>query len=174
MTETTGHFTERDGTAVVRFERTFPHPVGTVWQAVTERAELEQWFPTTVEVASWEPGAPIIFRFAQDAYPAMRGEVLAVDPERALAFTWGEDTLTFALEPAAADACRLTLTVLMPELGKAARDSAGWESCLDMLAETVAGTPPRRAAGTGDWEGYYEAYRRAGVPATAEIPTPRK
>ena len=102
------------------------------------------------------------------------GEVLAVAPERELSFTWGEDTLTFALEPAADDACRLTLTVLMPELGTAARDSAGWESFLDMLADTLGGTTPRRAAGTGDWEGYYDAYRRAGVPATAEIPTLRK
>lgn len=49
MTDTTGRYEQVDGQPVVRFERTFPHPVGAVWEAVTDSAQLVQWFPTTVE-----------------------------------------------------------------------------------------------------------------------------
>ncbi|MDQ2896401.1 MAG: SRPBCC family protein [Actinomycetota bacterium] len=173
MTTTTGHYEAQGGQAVVRFSRIFPHPIADVWAAVTEREQLEQWFPTTVEMSALASGAPIAFRFAQDAHPPMRGEVLTVTPEREPSFTWGEETLSFALEPAdAGAACRLSLTVVMPELGKAARDSAGWESCLDMLAPVAGGQRPARPAGQGEWEAYYDAYQRLGLPATAPIPRP--
>jgi hypothetical protein len=68
-------------------------------------------------------------------------------------------------------ACRLALSVVLDDAGKAARDSAGWESCLDMLAVAAAGQVPGRPAGTGPWEEYYEHYKAAGFPATAQIPT---
>ena len=84
MTTTTGRYEEQDGLAVVRFERVFPDPAAAVWAAVTERDQLERWFPTTVEMSALAPGAAIVFRFPQDAYPAMRGEILTVTPERAL------------------------------------------------------------------------------------------
>jgi uncharacterized protein YndB with AHSA1/START domain len=84
---------------VVRFERTFAHPVQAVWAAVTDPDALEQWFPTTVWWGQLRPGAPIEFRFPTDRYPPMSGEVIAVEPERRLVFTWGEDRLTFQLEP---------------------------------------------------------------------------
>jgi uncharacterized protein YndB with AHSA1/START domain len=41
----------------------------------------------------------------------------------------------------AAGGCRLTLTVDFDELGKAARDGAGWHECLDLLRAALAGEP---------------------------------
>jgi len=35
--------------------------------------------------------------------------------------------------------CTFVLTDAFSELGKAARDAAGWHTCLDFLAEHVAG-----------------------------------
>ena len=67
--------TELDGQPVVRFERTFPHPVQAVWEAITDPAQLGEWFPTTVEFDRLEEGAPIAFRFAHDAYPPMTRRV---------------------------------------------------------------------------------------------------
>jgi uncharacterized protein YndB with AHSA1/START domain len=45
-----GTYETIDGRPAVRFERRYPHPVERVWRAVTEPAELEHWFPTSVEV----------------------------------------------------------------------------------------------------------------------------
>lgn len=61
----TGTYEQLDGQPVVRFERTFPHPVEAVWAAVTDPTALEQWFPTTVEFTELRPGEPIAFRFAE-------------------------------------------------------------------------------------------------------------
>ena len=66
-------------------------------------------------------------------------------------------------------ACRLSLTVVMPELGKAARDSAGWESCLDTLVTVTAGERSAHGAGQGRWQAYYDEYQRLGLPATAPL-----
>jgi uncharacterized protein YndB with AHSA1/START domain len=175
MSQTTGRYEQVNGNPVVRFERTFPHPVPAVWDAITDPEQLEAWFPTTVEFSSLSAGSAIEFRFADDAYPPMTGEVREIRPRELLAFSWGEDELTFELAPSAGgDACRLTFTVVMGTLDKAARDSAGWESCLDMLAQVAAGARPARPAPGGapsdDWQLYYREYKRQGLPSTAAIP----
>jgi uncharacterized protein YndB with AHSA1/START domain len=172
---TTGRYEERDGQPVVRFQRTVAHPVTTVWEAITEPAQLEEWFPTSVALSALAPGAEIEFHFPQDAYPPMTGKILAVEPERRFEFTWGEDRLTFELEPRdGGEACRLSLTVVLDGAEKAARDAAGWEQCLDMLETVAAGGIPERPAHTAGWRAYYEEYQRLGLPAEAPIPEPGK
>jgi DNA-binding transcriptional ArsR family regulator len=131
---------------------------------------LQEWFPTTVEFDRLEQGAPIAFRFADDAYPPMSGEVLELQPPHRFSFTWGDDRLTFELEPGDGGACRLTFTVALDSADKAARDAAGWDQCLDMLGVVVDGRTPQRPAPSDDWRVYYEEYRRLGLPATAPIP----
>ena len=169
-TPTSGHYEQVNGSPVVRFERTFPHPVAAVWEAITDRAQLEQWFPTTVEFSELQAGAPIVFRFAEDRYPPMTGTVLELEHQRRLAFSWGDDRLTFELEARqAGSACRLALTVVLDSADKAARDSAGWESCLDGLEQVAARECPAGPRLERAVEHYYEEYKRLGLPATAPI-----
>jgi uncharacterized protein YndB with AHSA1/START domain len=169
----TGRYEEIDGAPVVRFERTFPYPVAAVWAAITDPPQLAAWFPTTVEFAELAAGAPIEFRFPHDAYPPLGGELREVDPPRRLQFTWGDDLLTFELESRDDGAgCRMSFSVVLDAAAKAARDAAGWDTCLDWLRGTLAGEPPRRPAHDDVWDLYYEQYRALGLPATAEIPTP--
>jgi uncharacterized protein YndB with AHSA1/START domain len=171
MSTPTGRYEQTDGRPLVRFERTFPHPVTAVWRAITDPARLEQWFPTSVEFSALSAGEPIAFRFTTHDLPPMDGIFVEVDEPRRLVFTWGDDELTFELsERDGGTACRVAFSVVLDGAGKAARDSAGWESCLDMLAVVAAGETPQRAAGTGPWQAYYEHYKAAGFPATAEIP----
>ncbi len=171
MTLTTGHYEQIQGRPVVRFERTFPHPVDSVWAALTDPAQLQRWFPTTVQWSRLRPGAPISFEFADDRYPAMSGEVTDVQPSRRLAFTWGDDELTFELEPRERDsACRLVLSVALDAADKAARDAAGWDDCLDGLEQVVDGRPAQRPAPSHRWRSYYEEYQRLGLPASAPLP----
>jgi uncharacterized protein YndB with AHSA1/START domain len=117
----------------VRLERRLTDPPELVWAALTEREQLRTWFPCDVIVDRWEPGAEISFVFPAEAIDmTLSGEVIEVDQPRLLVFTWGEETLRFELSPDAAG----TLLALTDELppSAAARNAAGWESCLDRLA----------------------------------------
>lgn len=171
MPNATGTYEQIDGRPVVRFERTFPDPVSRLWEAITDPAQLGQWFPTAVEYGELAPGGPITFRFAEDRYPAMSGQFLEVDPPRRLSFTWADDVLTFELEEREGGAaCRLAFSVALDTADKAARDAAGWDDCLDMLATVVAGTTAERPWKSESWQTRYDEYKSQGFPATAPIP----
>lgn len=139
----------------VRLERQLPDPPATVWRALTQREELQSWFPSDVVVdgGEWVVGATITFRFPPEVIDVtLTGEVLEVDEPHRLAFTWGEETLRFELWPQDGG----TRLVLIDELppGAAARNAAGWEACLDRLA---GGEP-------GAWPPRFEAYSAAFEP----------
>ena len=52
---------------------------------------------------------------------------------------WGQEILRFELQPDGEDGCVLLFTNTFDELGKAARDGAGWHSCLDLLGYDAGG-----------------------------------
>ncbi len=128
---------ERDGDlCVLRYRRVLRQPPGTVWRALTDDAQLADWFPTTIE-GERSPGAPLRFSFRASEAPPFQGEMLAFDPPAVLAFRWGDDVLRFELAPEGRGSL-LTLTVTFPEYGKAARDAAGWHVCLEQLSYVAA------------------------------------
>jgi uncharacterized protein YndB with AHSA1/START domain len=147
--------------AAVRLERVLPDPPEVVWRALTEREQLKTWFPCDVIVAGgqWEPGAAISFPFGPETgNMTLEGEVLEVREPESLAFTWGEETLRFSLTPQGTG----TLLVLIDELtpGSAARNAAGWDSCLHMLA---GGEPDEDT-----WRPRFEHYVKEFTPTLGE------
>jgi len=68
--------------------------------------------------------------------------VLACEPPSLLEFRWGPDVIRFEIVPHAGPAtgCTFRLFDVFGELGKAARDAAGWHTCLDFLVHDLAGT----------------------------------
>jgi uncharacterized protein YndB with AHSA1/START domain len=138
----------------VRLERVLADPPPVVWRALTERDQLRAWFPCDVVVdgGRFEAGAGITFRFQGDW--TFTGVVLEVDEPRALAFTWGEDTLRFELS-AEGNGTRLVLIDELPP-DSAARNAAGWEECLDRLA----GVEPV----PDGWEPRFEHYTAVFAP----------
>jgi len=121
----------------LRFTRDLDHPVPRVWQAVTEPADLEAWFPFRI-TGDWAVGGSLTFSDPQSRVPDFTGEVLAYQPPDMLEFRWGPDTLR--LEVAAREkGCTLTLLHTFDELGKAARDAAGWHVCVEALARHLDG-----------------------------------
>src|SRR5205085_11191863 len=84
----------------VRLERQLADPPAVIWSALTEREQLEAWFPCDVIVngGEWRVGASITFVFPPEVIDmTMTGEVLEVDEPHVLAFTWGDETLRLEL-----------------------------------------------------------------------------
>jgi uncharacterized protein YndB with AHSA1/START domain len=155
------------GRPAVRLERQLKDPPHVVWQALTQRDQLRTWFPCDVIVdgGRWQTGASITFKFpAEVADMTLSGSVLEVDEPRVLAFTWGEDTLRFELTPASGG----TRLVLIDELpaNAAARNAAGWDTCLDRLAGLETDDDA--------WKPRFDAYSAAFAPVLGEQEGPPK
>jgi uncharacterized protein YndB with AHSA1/START domain len=141
----------------VRLERHLSDPPVVVWQAITEREQLRSWFPCDVVVdgGRWAVGAAISFRFPPEVIDmTLTGEVLAVDEPSLLSYSWGDEILRFELSAENGG----TLLVLTNELpaGRAARNAAGWEGCLDRLAGL--------GSDEGAWKPRFEAFASAFEP----------
>lgn len=121
----------------LRFARELGHPPERVWRALTDPGELESWFPTGVE-GGWRIGARLSFPFHGGGFPAMHGTVLQAREPELLEFRWGPDTLLFRLT-AGGIGTHLEFVVGLEELGKAARDGAGWHEALDLLETCLDG-----------------------------------
>ena len=152
----------------LRFRRALPHPVERVWAALTDAAELKAWFPDGIS-GEWKVGATLTFGPA--GMDAFTGEVLVVDPPRALEYTWGTDRLRFELEESDGG-CVLTLLDSIDDLGKAARDSAGWHVCLDKLEAHLGGTDVAWTDGER-WKELNPAYAEKFGPDAATIGPPQ-
>jgi len=166
-----GSFIEFEGRPAVRFERTYAHPVERVWAAISDPDELVHWFPSSVEIERHTGGT---ISFSADPHTSQQtGVVLAYDPPRRLAYTWGGDELHLELESLAAGQCRLVLINVLADRSAAARNAAGWDVCLDELAKLLSGRPgggPHAASAT-PWRSRYDAYVTSGMPSGADIPT---
>jgi len=123
------------------FTRRLAHPREKVWRAVTEPQHLAVWFPQEI-IGDRQPGAPL--RFVSSGGGSFAGQMLLFDPPEVVEFTWGTDLLRIELSLDGTGTL-LTLTDTFDEVGKAARDAAGWHECLDRLVSALDGTaqPPQ-------------------------------
>ena len=80
------------------------------------------------------------------------------------------DTLRFELQ-AEGDGTLLTFVNTFDELGKAARDAAGWHSCLDLLALQLAGEASPFAPGER-WTQVHASYVARFPPEASTIGPP--
>ena len=132
-----GQLDRQGGPMVVRFRRHLLHRPAEVWDALSQPEKLEAWFPTTIE-GQHQAGAPLRFSFRDMEAPAFDGEMLSWAPPTLMELRWGEDRLRFGLDPEDTGTV-LVLTVTFSEIGKVARDSAGWHACLDRLVWALDG-----------------------------------
>jgi uncharacterized protein YndB with AHSA1/START domain len=151
----------------LRFTRRLRHNPETVWRAITEPDQLKAWFPDHLS-GDFVVGGRLTFSHGSAAIPDFSGEVRAVESPRLLEFTWGTDLLRFEIEPND-DGCTLTLLDTFDELGKAARDAAGWHVCLDHLASNLDGDDPPDSR---DWQQVHSGYVEAFVPEASTVGPP--
>lgn len=123
------------------FTRKLSHPREKVWRAVTEPEHLAVWYPQEI-VGERRAGAPLRFvtRGRDGDGDGFDGQMLVFDPPSVIEFTWGTDLLRIELAADGAGTV-LTLTDTFDDLGKAARDAAGWHECLDRLVADLDDTP---------------------------------
>ncbi len=152
----------------LRFTRELAHPPAKVWRAITEPEHLAAWFPQRIS-GDWQPGARLVFSSREGLGPDFEGEVLTVEPPSVLEFTWGTDVIRLEIEPAGTGSV-LTLLDTFGEVGKAARDAAGWDECVDRLIRHVGGLP---ALPPGQrWGEVHPGYVEAFGPQAAIIGPP--
>jgi len=104
------------------------------------------------------------------------GQLLAYDPPRLLAHSWGDDQLRWELREHD-DGCLLRLTHTFDDRFKAARDGAGWHLCLQALADSLGRKPAPRPGSTPRLpEGWSELNREYqelfGIAAEQATPPP--
>jgi len=120
----------------LKFRRELAHPPARVWEALTEPDELRRWFPDEIVVSDWRVGSRLEFK--HEGKLVFDGEVLAFEPQRLIEIRWGTDRVRFEIEPHRSGTV-LTLIDTIDEVGKAARDGAGWHMCLDALEAALDG-----------------------------------
>jgi len=158
-----------DGRARLRFTRRLDHPPEQVWRAITQPEHLAHWFPTTIE-GERAPGAPLRFEFPGGEAPGFEGEMLAFEPPSLMELQWGPDVVRLELEPDGTGTL-LTLLDTLDELGKAARDGAGWHVCLDALGAHLRGEEDARES-MDAWKEVQPAYIDSFGPQAATIGPP--
>lgn len=135
-----GTLSEVDGRYELRFVRPLAHPVDKVWSAITEPAGLRAWFPFDIE-GQRAVGAPLRFVFREQEGDDFTGVMAEFDPPSVMELRWEQDELLRLELAPTASGCVLTLINRFDEIGRAARDAAGWHACLDALEAWLSGAP---------------------------------
>ena len=164
-----GTLEEIDGRWRLRFTRALAHPPEKVWRAITEPEHLQAWFPHTIS-GEWIVGSPLTFRDPQGRGPDFDGQVLAYAPPSLLEFRWGTDVIRLEVKKGDGGST-LTLLDTFNEVGKAARDSAGWHECLDMLIYHLDGERPGQRPGQR-WAEIFARYVESFGPEASAIGPP--
>jgi uncharacterized protein len=159
VTETAhGTLRPEEERCAVRFERLYDYTPAELWAALTDPVQLSGWL-AEVPTFDGQVGGAVAIDFGEGG--EVRGEVLALEPQRLLEYTWtftgeSESVVRFELHP------REHGTLLVLDHRGLGRQfgvgyAAGWHAYLDMLGASLAGD-------SLEWAPLYEQVR----PAYAE------
>jgi len=156
--------------------REFRHPPVTVWQALTDPAQLSEWAPFDADrnLAAVGP-AKLTTIGAPAPHATTETVVKRADAPRALEYGWGGGDIRWELEPLGAGGTRLTLWSNINRAWISA-GAAGWHICFDVLDRLLAGEPLGRMVGPelmkfDGWQRLNAEYaRQFGVPAPGGSP----
>ena len=126
--------------------RELRHSPETVWQALTDPAQLREWAPFDADGSLGTVGAAVKLTAVGAPKPQVsETRVTRADPPRLLEYNWGGQDLRWQLEPLASGT-RLTLWHNI-DRRFISMGAAGWHICFDVLDRHLAGTPIGRMVG---------------------------
>lgn len=138
---------ERDGerwTLVV--VRQLRHPPGTVWQALTDPAQLREWAPFDASAGLGVAGRKVQLSTVGTPSPMVSDTVVTrADEPWLLEYRWGDGDLRWQLEDHDGGT-RLTLWHRI-DRSFIAMGAAGWHICLDVLDHALGGEVLGRRVG---------------------------
>lgn len=119
--------------------RELRHPPATVWQALTDPAQLREWAPFDASRNLGSTGPAKLTTVGTPAPHVTEATVTRAEVARLLEFDWGGNEMRWELE-STGNGTRLTL---WHNIGRrfVAMGAAGWHICLDVLGEFLAGHP---------------------------------
>jgi uncharacterized protein YndB with AHSA1/START domain len=154
----------------LHFTRTLRHPPEKVWRALTEPAHLQHWFPCEIR-GERRQGAPLEFVFDGGDADPIAGVLAVWAPPTDLEYRWGSERLCFTLADDGEGGTVLTFVNTFDDLGKGARDAAGWHVCLEALERELADEPPITDT-RPRWEQVHARYVEAFGPEASTIGPP--
>lgn len=136
--------TETNRSVVI--ERSFAHPPEKLWRALTESALLAQWLMKN----DFSPEVGKSFQFRAEPVANWNGvidcEVLAIEPQRKLSYTWGSmglgSVVLFTLTPEEGGTrLRMEQSGFREDQEAAFRGAQyGWQKFLGQLDQVLAGS----------------------------------
>jgi uncharacterized protein YndB with AHSA1/START domain len=126
-------------TRSVTVERDIAHPPEKVWRALTQGALLEEWLMKN----DFQPTVGHRFRFTAD-WGSVDGEVLAVEANKKLTYTWAamglESVVTWTLAATSTGThLRMEQSGFRPDQERAFQGAQwGWQKFLGALDEVLA------------------------------------
>jgi uncharacterized protein YndB with AHSA1/START domain len=145
--------------------RELRHPPATVWQALTDPAQLSEWAPFDADRSLAAVGPVKLTTVgAPAAHATTETHVKLADAPRALEYSWGGGDIRWQLEPLGGSGTRLTLWSNINRAWIAA-GAAGWHICFDVLDRLLADEPIGRMAGPelmkfGGWQRLHAEYAK--------------
>jgi uncharacterized protein YndB with AHSA1/START domain len=142
-------FGTEDGRVAIRFVRLVPPPPEKVWRAITDPAQLAEWFPAVVSLDR-PAGSELFFgvteqqrqRFGMTDDPAgtPNGRMLRNEPPSVLEYEWAGEILTWEIT-GTAEGSRLVFTNVLTDPEAAGPAAAGWEAGLEVVEAQLDGKP---------------------------------
>ena len=140
--------------------RELKQPAATIWNALTDPAELREWAPFDADRNLGTVGPVKLTTVGAPKEHVTESRVTRAEAPRLLEYGWGGNDMRWELEPIASGT-RLTLWHNI-DRKYIAMGAAGWHICLDVLEHLVDGQPIGRIV-AGDamnfsWQRLYKEY----------------
>jgi uncharacterized protein YndB with AHSA1/START domain len=136
--------------------RELRHSPETVWQALTDPAQLREWAPFDADASMGTAGATVkLTAVGAPKLLVTETKVTRAEAPNLLEYAWGGNDMRWELE-ALGGGTRLTLWASIPRT-YISMGAAGWHICFDVLDNLLSGTPIGRMVGPeamkfGGWQ----------------------
>jgi uncharacterized protein YndB with AHSA1/START domain len=151
--------------------RELRHPPTTVWEALTDPAQLSEWAPFDADRNLASSGSVKLTTVGTPTPQVSESTVKRAEASRLLEYSWGGGDLRWELEPLGSGT-RLTLWHNI-DRRFISWGAAGWHICFDVLESLLTGEPIGRMAGPAlmNFEGWQRLSAEYATQFGVESPT---